>query len=191
MTNYELINKFQIELERIGGIFSSVENDSDAATEIIEIANGYNTGSIVLSGNPKLTKIHDFILKERGSDSESVLNIKNLDRDSTILREKLSNADIGVSYAYCIIAETGSAVLLSSRDEPRSLSLLPAISIIIANSETVVPELADAIKMLQDETNFVDLSCMTIISGPSRTADIEKVLVTGVHGPKNLHVILI
>jgi L-lactate dehydrogenase complex protein LldG len=44
---------------------------------------------------------------------------------------------------------------------------------------------------LQKEKGFQDSSCITIISGPSRTADIEKVLVMGVHGPKNLYVILI
>lgn len=191
MKNNELITKFQKELKRIGGNFSVAESDHDAAAQIIEIANRYNAAYIVFGGNPKLKIIHDFILEVKNSNCKSISEIKNSDSDPAILQEKLSKADIGISYAYCIVAETGSVVLLSSQSEPRSLSLLPGTSIIIANSESVVPELADAIKLLQRERNFQHLSCMTIISGPSRTADIEKVLVTGVHGPKNLHVIVI
>ena len=191
MTNNELIIQFKNELERIGGNFSAAESDSDAAAQIIEKANRYNADSIVFGGNPKLKNILDLILTAKNFNGKSISEINNLDSDPAILHEKLSKADIGISYAYCIVAETGSIVLLSSQYEPRSLSLLPGTSIIIANSECVVPELADALELLQKERDFQDLSCMTIISGPSRTADIEKVLVTGVHGPKDLHVILI
>lgn len=191
MTNNELITQFRNELERIGGNFLAAESYYAAAVQIIEIANRCNSDSIVFGGNPKLKIIHDFILASKNSNGKSISEIKNLDNDPAIIQEKLSKADIGISYAYCIVAKTGSVVLLSSQSEPRSLSLLPGTSIIIANSKSVVPELADALELLQKERSFQGLSCITIISGPSRTADIEKVLVTGVHGPKNLYVILI
>jgi L-lactate dehydrogenase complex protein LldG len=191
MINNELITQFQKELERIGGNYSLAQSDNDTAAQIIAIANRYDADSIVFGGNPNLKNIHDLFLTAKNSNGKSISEINNLDSDPAILQEKLSKADIGISYAYCIVAETGSVVLLSSQYEPRSLSLLPGTSIIIANSKCVVPELAVALELLQKERGFQDLSCVTIISGPSRTADIEKVLVTGVHGPKNLHVILI
>lgn len=186
-----MINRFCKELERIGGYCTVVENDEDVTNTIFKISDRYNANSIVFGSHPSLKKYSEDCIRRKNGRSITVYEITNDGNGTIRLLEKLSKADIGVSFAFCIIAETGSAVLLSSPYEPRSLSLLPETSVIIADSTRVVPELTDAVELIQNEMDFKDLSCMTVISGPSRTADIEKVLVTGVHGPKNLHVIIL
>jgi L-lactate dehydrogenase complex protein LldG len=186
-----MINKFCKELENIGGYYTIAENDEDIVNTLFKITDSYSANSIVFGGHPRLKNISDDYMRRKNEKDINVHEINCIGNESMLLREKLSKADIGVSFAFCIIAETGSAVLLSSPYEPMSLSLLPETSVIIANSKRVVPELTDAVQLIQNEMDFKDLSCMTVISGPSRTADIEKVLVTGVHGPKNLHIILL
>lgn len=186
-----LINRFCKELESIGGYYTIAENDVDVVNTLFKITDSYNANSIVFGGHPRLKNISDDYMRSKNVKDINVHEINCIGNDSMLLREKLSKADISVSFAFCIIAETGSAVLLSSPYEPRALSLLPETSVIIADSKRVVPELTDAVELVQHEMDLKDLSCMTVISGPSRTADIEKVLVTGVHGPKNLHVIIL
>lgn len=186
-----MINRFCKELESIGGYYTVAENDEDVANTIFKISDRYNANSIVFGGHSRLKKYSDDCIRRKNARDITVDEIINNGNDPIRLREKLSKADIGVSFAFCIIAETGSAVLLSSPCEPRILSLLPETSVIIADSKRVIPELTDVVELIQNEMDFKDLSCMTVISGPSRTADIEKVLVMGVHGPRNLHIILL
>jgi L-lactate utilization protein LutC len=103
-------------------------------------------------------------------------------------REPLFAADIGITGVDYLIAETGSVVLSARPDHPRSLSLLPPIHIAVTRSEQIVPDLFD----LLGPERFSSLpSCLALITGPSKTGDIELRLVTGVHGPGEVHVVLI
>ena len=92
----------------------------------------------------------------------------------------------GVTGARMGIAETGS-VVLSSGESGLTASLLPEVHIAILKSTDIVPTLAEALARRE----LREVSAATIITGPSRTADIEMALTIGVHGPKELHVILI
>ncbi|KAA3618197.1 MAG: hypothetical protein DWQ05_09165 [Calditrichaeota bacterium] len=95
----------------------------------------------------------------------------------------------GVSSADFLVARTGSLILRSAAAGGRRLSVLPPLHIVIATHEHLVSSLDDVFSA----ENFTsgDWSYGTIISGPSRTSDIEKILVLGAHGPKRLAVILI
>jgi len=100
-------------------------------------------------------------------------------------RDTLFAADVGVTGADALIAETGSVVLATRPDAPRSLSLLPPVHLVIADHSQLVPDLFD---LFAGEPR--PPSCLTLITGPSKTGDIELRLVTGVHGPGVLHVVL-
>jgi L-lactate utilization protein LutC len=106
-------------------------------------------------------------------------------------REVLFAADTGITGVDYLIAETGSVVVASQPNHPCSLSLLPQVHIAVARSEQIVPDLFD----LLNSEKFGDPpalpSCLTLITGPSKTGDIELRLVTGVHGPAEVHMILI
>ncbi len=96
-------------------------------------------------------------------------------------RKKLSMADAGITSAFGIAAETGSALLLSGSPDRRMVSLLPPLHCIIVEESSVTNTIDEMfqrwLKSGLTEGNAV------VVSGPSRTADIEKELVLGVHGP--------
>jgi L-lactate dehydrogenase complex protein LldG len=101
-------------------------------------------------------------------------------------RDVAFTADVSITGVDHLIAETGSVVSRSASQEPRSLSLLPPVHIAVAEERQILPDLFDLF-----ETCSVPPSCLTLITGPSKTGDIELKLVTGVHGPAELHVVLI
>ena len=98
-------------------------------------------------------------------------------------------SDVGISGVDYLIAETGSIVLLTKPDQPRSLSLLPPVHIAVARREQILPDLFDLFdNPLRGGAPLP--ACVSIITGPSKTGDIELKLVTGVHGPGEVHVVI-
>lgn len=94
---------------------------------------------------------------------------------------------VGLTGALAGIADTGSLVLLGGAGSSLTASLLPDIHIAILSASAIVPTLADALN--RPEIN--NAPAAAIITGPSRTADIEMALTTGVHGPKEVHTFLV
>ena len=108
------------------------------------------------------------------------------------LRQKVIAADIGITGVDYAIAETGSAVLLPRKGVSRVVSLVPPVHIAVVESGQVLPSLDELFTLRRQD--FIDGSLgsyMNLISGPSRSADIEYQLVTGVHGPGEVHMILL
>ena len=96
--------------------------------------------------------------------------------------------DVGISTAQAAIAETGTLVLDSSYERHRLVSLVPPVHIAIVNASSIVETLGDALRLLQNGNEISP--AITFITGPSRTADIELTLAIGVHGPRELYVIV-
>jgi L-lactate dehydrogenase complex protein LldG len=96
-------------------------------------------------------------------------------------------AEVGVSQAAYGLADTGSVVLLAGPDSPRSRSLLPPVHISVLAVDNVLPGLADLFRELGTDLP----SEVAIVTGPSRSADIEQTLTIGVHGPGEVHVVLV
>ncbi len=94
---------------------------------------------------------------------------------------------IGITAADIGIAATGSLVLRHGPGRPRSASLLVESHIALLPVSRIVPSLADAMEQVEWEGT----SNIAVVTGPSRTGDIESILTLGVHGPRHLHIILI
>jgi L-lactate dehydrogenase complex protein LldG len=103
----------------------------------------------------------------------------------------LARFDLGVTHCDALVARTGSVVLTAQSAGGRALSVLPPNHLVIARKEQLVADLSDALKMLQTKHKNNFPSFMSVVSGPSRTSDIEKMLVLGAHGPKRLFVLLV
>ncbi len=97
-------------------------------------------------------------------------------------------ADLGVTSCVCLVAQTGSIVVACRSAEERALSALPPVHLVVARRSQIVLDLEAAIGVLRKQYGGGFPSLISVISGPSRTADIEKVLVLGAHGPKRLAV---
>jgi len=96
--------------------------------------------------------------------------------------------DVGISNAQAGIAETGTLVLDSARERHRLVSLVPPVHIAIINASSIVETLGEALTLLQKDKEISP--AITFITGPSRTADIELTMAIGVHGPRELYVIV-
>ena len=97
---------------------------------------------------------------------------------------------VGITGAFCAIAETGTLMLLSGPRTPGATSLLPETHIAIVSASRIVRGMEDAWNLLRAERGTLPRA-VNFISGPSRTADIEQTLVLGAHGPYRVHVVLI
>lgn len=98
---------------------------------------------------------------------------------------------IGITQCEYLISRFGSIMVSSAIKSGRRMFVYPDVHIVIASASQVVPELKDALKGIQNDYNGNLPSQISIITGPSRTADIEKTLVMGAHGPKELYVFLV
>ncbi|MCR8643451.1 lactate utilization protein C [Paenibacillus sp. N1-5-1-14] len=105
------------------------------------------------------------------------------------LIEQADHCHAGLVYATHGIAETGSIVLYNRGDRGRLVSLLPNQVLAVLRTSDIVPRLTQVLAMA--EPRAIDTSCINIITGPSRTSDIEMDLTIGVHGPGRIAIFLI
>jgi L-lactate utilization protein LutC len=103
-------------------------------------------------------------------------------------REAIATTEVGITAADYALADTGSLVMFTESNESRLLSLLPPCHIAVIESSRIVASLDDVFRLRP--LPGTGSSAMVVITGPSRTADIEMRLVRGVHGPGEIHVII-
>jgi len=100
-----------------------------------------------------------------------------------------SDAEVGITSADYALADTGTLVLFSSAEEARMISLLPPVHIAVVPSERILSGLEEL--FTRERFPAERSSSMVLITGTSRTGDIEQILVRGVHGPGEVHVIVV
>jgi L-lactate dehydrogenase complex protein LldG len=101
------------------------------------------------------------------------------------------NLQVGITSCEFIIAHTGSVMVSSAQQGGRQLSVYPEIHVVIASDTQLVDYLEAAYNEIKNKYKENLPSQITLITGPSRTADIEKTLVMGAHGPREFHVFLL
>ena len=109
-----------------------------------------------------------------------------------LLREKFFQADIGMSGANVVAADTGTLFLIENEGNIRLATGAPPVHIALVGMEKLVPTLGDAYKVAEVTwryANYAVPSYVSLVSAPSKTGDIEKVTTYGAHGPKELHII--
>lgn len=105
--------------------------------------------------------------------------------------DDLHNCEAAITFCHYLIARTGSMVLSSAQQNGRTTSVYAPVHICIAYTDQVVFDTRDALKLMKESYGNKLPSSLTFAAGPSRTADIEKTLVIGIHGPKEVYVFLI
>ena len=103
----------------------------------------------------------------------------------------LANCDVSVTGCECLVARTGSIVMSATQTSGRTTSVYAPIHICIAFTSQLVYDVKDALIAVKEKYNDKLPSLITFATGPSRTADIEKTLVVGVHGPKEVYCFLV
>ena len=97
---------------------------------------------------------------------------------------------VGITGAFCAIADTGTLMLLSGPETPAATSLLPETHIALVPLARIVAFMEDGWRLLREEGNGLPRA-VNFVSGPSRTADIEQTVTLGAHGPYRVHIILV
>jgi len=103
----------------------------------------------------------------------------------------LADCDAAVTTCEALVARTGSIMMSAGQDSGRTVSVYAPIHICIASSNQLVYDVKDALQLVKDKYGNKLPSFITFATGPSRTADIEKTLVVGVHGPKEVYCFLV
>jgi L-lactate dehydrogenase complex protein LldG len=118
-------------------------------------------------------------------------SIAKLEVSRSTVKTDLEKVSAGITGCDALVAQTGSVLLTANSGGGRALSVLPVHHVVIATASQLVPDLPAAFELLERKyaPNFP--SFMTFITGPSRTGDIERVLVLGAHGPRKLTVIMV
>ena len=110
------------------------------------------------------------------------------------VRRRLSESGLGITGADYAVAETGSVIILPRRGLSRLVSVVPPVHLAIVRPQDLIATLDDLfiLRRLEYHTNGGDPgSYLNFITGPSRTADIEQTIVVGVHGPREVHLVLL
>jgi iron-sulfur cluster protein len=110
------------------------------------------------------------------------------------LRDKFFRANIGISGVNAVAAETGTLFIIENEGNIRLATSAPPVHIVLVGMEKLVPSLSDAFKVSEVTwryANYTVPSYVSLVSGPSKTGDIEKVTTYGAHGPRELHVIFL
>ncbi len=169
----ELIEKFKFEFERVGGVFIKTSHKKvlDDISNIITIEN-----------------VNQIFVEKFENEIDEVL--KNLPVSQIITQphsvEQLASVDASITGCDFLIAETGTIVFTHKENRFKSSLLLPRIHIVIADTKKFCPTFEEFFTKI--DKNF---DSIFMVTGPSRTADIEKVIVLGVHGPQKIYLLLI
>jgi L-lactate dehydrogenase complex protein LldG len=105
------------------------------------------------------------------------------------IRAACAAAEIGITTAEYALCDTGGLVVLAGSAESRLASLLPALHVTILAADRILTGLDELFTVLPDPA--AASSSMVLIGGPSKTADIEQILTLGVHGPRELHLVVV
>ncbi|MFZ7101989.1 MAG: LutC/YkgG family protein [Peptococcaceae bacterium] len=176
---------FKVNLEALTGRVEIVKNKTDAQQRLREWVAELKAGSLIAWDHPEL--------KELVNPQEPGLNIKFWNKESS--RQDLikfaAQADIGLTWADYAIAYTGSLVVFSGENQGRSVSLLPPTHIAVLKRAQIVPTMSTVLKKVKEkyDSGLIPAS-FNMITGPSRSADIEMDLSIGVHGPYRVWVIV-
>ena len=119
------------------------------------------------------------------------LGLPMVKTDGGYALDALENCDAGLTECEALIAQTGTVMISARRSGGRALSVLPPHHIVLARRNQMMPDLPAALKKVQEKFSNNYPGIISLITGPSRTGDIERILVLGAHGPKKLTILLV
>ena len=186
----DLCDAFAAEVDAVGGHARVVLDDAEACRVLGELLRQFEPRSALCWQHPVLERLGvPRILASHGIVQFDYANLAPLTPDER--RQRILAADIGITSCDRAIAETGSLVMQSGPGHERVASLLPPVHIALITQSQIVPDLLDVFSHLHNAGLEKLPSNITLITGPSKTGDIELQLTTGVHGPGKWHVIVI
>ena len=165
--------QFAEEFSKVNGHFIFCEDKEQSVANLLDLINQ--------------KKWKELFCFEKELKEWLVLLIPNLSTND----EQFTEANVGITTCDALIARTGSILISSGTESGRRLSIYPNIHIVIAYTSQLCLDINAAMDMLLKKNKGQMPSMISTTTGPSRTADIEKTLVLGAHGPKEIYLLLI
>ncbi|MBI3944005.1 MAG: lactate utilization protein [Chloroflexi bacterium] len=216
----ERLLRFAQELEKVGGRPHWARDPAEARGWLLELTAQPGISTIVRCPYPDLEMLQmDEALTERGiriidagftawlerqpdDYRQRVQQVEGAEREALLAPYRAewlaacASAQVGLSGANYAIAASGTLVLLSGQNSGRLASLLPPVHVALIIAERILYTVEEAVALIRADYAYppntpFPASSVTFITGPSRTADIEQTLSIGVHGPKEIHVIIL
>jgi L-lactate dehydrogenase complex protein LldG len=192
-TDLDVLDQFEAELTTLHGHVHVCDGPADALEQLATLLEAAGASKVLAwQLNDLPVPGIDALLAGMGITCVEPDVLGVADRAAQL--DALEAVPIGITGADAAIAESGSVLVVSDQGRGRLASLLPPTHIAIISAERIVQTMPDAFALLREQYGdrmLQDRSNLAIISGPSRTADIELSLTLGVHGPKEVHVIVI
>jgi L-lactate dehydrogenase complex protein LldG len=188
-----LVKRFRKELEALAGFTYEVESVEEAAAQVADLAQRYQTSQLLGWDAAAFDALGVPGLIDRLAARGLTVAAQQVPFSGEARRDRLAELDpivVGVTGADAGLAESGSIVLVSGPGRGRLASLMVPIHIAVLRRDRVTFALADLFRLRPDLAAMPG-SNLVCITGPSRTADIEMTLSRGVHGPREIHVILL
>jgi len=191
----EWLSKFETEWAKVGGVSHRVASHDELAEVLRTILGGCEAGNVVLSRNPLLValKVVEKLTAWGWSATTSPAG-GTASGELEGFRHECFTAAVGITGVEFVLAETGSLVVTSATEGSQLSSLAPPVHVALYRRGQLVGSLDDVLGKLHapgeaDQPAFG--RSVVFITGTSRTADIEQILIRGVHGPREVHAILV
>ena len=184
-----LVERFSREAEEAGAQQHHVLREEDAVEVVHQILCDNDASDILAwtSTDLLMGELNKTLIRRGYRLLDAVLP-KSADERKVKLGQ-LAQAQVGVTGALAGIAATGTVVLASGPDRARLAWLLPPVHVVLLSSHSIYPTLSSFFSEREDCVRRS--SHVAFVTGPSRTADIEQTLTRGVHGPTNVHIVLV
>lgn len=159
--------------------------DLDGLSEVLrEVIHAHDGKKVIAANDYRNTEFRVDTIYEELQNSGIDVRLWDfaIGKENQVFAEQ---ADIGITFSDITLAESGTVTLFNDKDNGRSISLLPRVHVVIIPKSTLVPRMTQAVRQIHkaNQQGQEVTSCVSFISGPSNSADIEMNLIVGVHGP--------
>ncbi len=190
----EIVKRFENMAEKSSAKVLYFKNLDEIMMYCIELVDKKNMTDILMKDKRKSNSFKTIAIDE---DVDIDINKfallcseKNIKLIQNNLRDYVGGIDVGITNAEFGIARTGTVVVNTARESTRLLSMISEIHLILLKQKNILMDFSDIVsnlsKYMEQETSYI-----SFITGPSRTADIERVLTLGVHGPEEVNILIL
>ena len=173
------LNILAEQLAKLKAVLIRVPDHAAAAQAVAELSASKKWKKVAYHGHDLLRPV------------ASALSCETWEADASFDKQRLEGCDAGITTCESIVAQLGSILVSSASSGGRALSILPHVHVVVAEASQVVPDLGSALALMKARHGDQMPSMLSFITGPSRTGDIERILVLGAHGPKELYLVLV
>lgn len=206
MSPQELVESFTAKAQAVNATVQALPNmaaalqyvvdvcANKAATEILADEPGTEKGP--LGPNKQPTRVQKIVAAPQLADDDFAALAKACEEKGFLclregVRKYLAGIDVGVGLAELGVAASGTCLCNTDNEDARLAGMISEISVLVLKKSAIYPDLPSIAQKLRERMGHGDPTYTTFITGPSRTADIERVAAVGVHGPLELHIILL